>query len=1249
MATFTPYSASPDSLAAALLAGNSGITIQTGSVVLNASGAEAVNFYDGSLTPLGIGAGLLLTSGTMPGTSNTLSWFGTDNGAAGDVDIDAVVNTVFQTQSYDATTLSFDFTVGDPGATSISFDLVFGSDEFPEWVDQFVDSAVVIVNGVNYALFNHDPLHPLSVISSNLAAGYFQDNAAGALPIEYDGVSHVLKIVAPILGGGQTNHIKIGIADTGDHIYDSGIFIANMSAGTIPGSGVVATAGVPCTDAADTVTGSVKDEYFDLKGGDDIAYAGAGDDIVVAGDGRDSVYGGSGADQIEGGAGDDYLDGGADVDTAVFSGNKAYYALSIGGASVLVTSALEGSDTLLNIEQFKFKDGLYALVGGTLKPVDTSAATVSNSAGVVAISGVAMAGKTLTAIVVDADGVPSNAGAVNYHWLTSADGNSWTDAGVAGNTFTLPDNAAGLMVKVAADYTDAKGTAEAVVSTAVNVAQASTQIVINPMVITAPAGASVRDPLTTLVDQAVQLGYTPAEATQLVKQVLGVDSAIDLAHYDALALLNADPGNATALAFLKLAAQVAMTASVSDPSGMNLTLALLVAGAAGGAIDLAATADLGSAGVDSGSLSLVQGLNKDMADAGSFVIVQQVWNDWAGQKDNLKPFLGHIDAISIHVNQAPSGVASVEWQTPQDTALLLSNADLVAGFSDPDGGTLVAGSLAVDQGGTLALDANGDWVFTPDAAYSGPVELSYLVSDGQGGSVAATTMLVVQASQPHVDQAASGTLGVTGTAAEGGSLVADLSGVLDPDGATTTTYRWQENQGSAQAPVWTDIAQATGATLVIPDDQSYVGKTVRVVATTTDVLGGQTEFLGAEQTIANVDDEASATLGVTGTAVQGGALLASLANVADLDGATTTAYQWQQNTGSAQAPVWTLIAGATSASWSIPGDSSYVGMAVRVVATTTDVLGGQTEFVGAAQTVAKLPDLVLKGTAGADSLKGGLGNDTLSGLAGVDKLYGLAGNDVLDGGAGTDSLDGGEGSDLYLVLLATDHVAAEFKDSGLAGTDEVRFAASQSSTLTLYAGDTGIERVVIGTGTAAAANTGATTALNVNAAALANALTLVGNAGANALTGTAYADRLEGGAGADKLSGGAGNDTLAGGTGKDTLTGGAGVDCFVFDTAPNTTTNLDTVTDFVHLTDKLQFSVAVFAGLTLGGTADQFWAAAGATAAHDATDRLIYNSTTGILYYDADGQGGVAAVQVVLIGTSKTHPLVDWSDVQVIA
>jgi len=66
------------------------------------------------------------------------------------------------------------------------------------------------------------------------------------------------------------------------------------------------------------------------------------------------------------------------------------------------------------------------------------------------------------------------------------------------------------------------------------------------------------------------------------------------------------------------------------------------------------------------------------------------------------------------------------------------------------------------------------------------------------------------------------------------------------------------------------------------------------------------------------------------------------------------------------------------------------------------------------------------------------------------------------------------------------------------------------------------------------------------------------------------------------------------------LAGGAqGYDHVVFDTAPNATTNLDTVTDFVHSTDKLQFSQTVFTGLNKDGTftVDQFWAAAGATSA----------------------------------------------------
>ena len=461
MTTFAVYSGTGVSALTSALVADPGIAVSN--IVLAASSLDAVNFYDGSLTALGIGAGLLITSGTTPGTFNTVDWFGTDNSTGpagfdnGDADIDAVVNGVFQTLSYDATALSFDFTVADPGATSISFDLVFGSDEFPEWVDQFVDCAIVMVNGVNHALFNHDPLHPLSVVSANLAAGYFQDNATSALPIEYDGVSHALKIVAPI-NPGIANHIKIGIADTGDHIYDSGIFIANLAAGHIPGSGVVSPT-TPCDNSGNSVVGSAKDEYFDLKGGDDVAYTGAGDDIVVAGSGNDTVYGGSGNDQIKGDSGNDSLDGGDGLnDTAVFSGAWALgagnYVFAAAGGSFTITDStgVEGTDTLGNIEFARFSDGIFALAANGLTPVVGPAPAPANTPGIVFLSGIGAVGQTLTAQVSDADGVPS--GGVTYVWQA---GGATLETGTG--TLVVGAGQAGQNITVSASYTDLAGNA----------------------------------------------------------------------------------------------------------------------------------------------------------------------------------------------------------------------------------------------------------------------------------------------------------------------------------------------------------------------------------------------------------------------------------------------------------------------------------------------------------------------------------------------------------------------------------------------------------------------------------------------------------------------------------------------------------------------------------------------------------------------------------------------------------------------
>ena len=162
----------------------------------------------------------------------------------------------------------------------------------------------------------------------------------------------------------------------------------------------------------------------------------------------------------------------------------------------------------------------------------------------------------------------------------------------------------------------------------------------------------------------------------------------------------------------------------------------------------------------------------------------------------------------------------------------------------------------------------------------------------------------------------------------------------------------------------------------------------------------------------------------------------------------------------------------------------------------------------------------------------------------------------------------------------------------------------------------------------------ASSAWSVITAAEHVASTLNGGAGADVLIGHDAADHLTGGAGDDRLSGGGGIDTLDGGAGVDLLTGGVGGDTYVFNAALNPTTNLDHITDFAS-EDTIDLENGVFTALTTTGplAAGAFFAAAGATTAHDADDRIVYNTTTGALFYDADGNqaGGVAAVQFAVL------------------
>jgi Ca2+-binding RTX toxin-like protein len=197
-------------------------------------------------------------------------------------------------------------------------------------------------------------------------------------------------------------------------------------------------------------------------------------------------------------------------------------------------------------------------------------------------------------------------------------------------------------------------------------------------------------------------------------------------------------------------------------------------------------------------------------------------------------------------------------------------------------------------------------------------------------------------------------------------------------------------------------------------------------------------------------------------------------------------------------------------------------------------------------------------------------------------IYGNAAGNILDGREGADRMYGDRGDDEYIANSAGDLVFET--TAGVAGGNDL---VNSSVNYTL---STNVERLTL-TGTG-----------NVNGTGNVLANTIIGNAG---------------------------NNFIDGKTGADILTGGLGGGNFVFTTAL-VGGNIDLITDYSVAADTLRIDNAVFAGLAAGYLAASDFRI-GASAG-DASDRIIYNSATGGLFFDADGLGGAAQVQFATLG-----------------
>ncbi len=322
--------------------------------------------------------------------------------------------------------------------------------------------------------------------------------------------------------------------------------------------------------------------------------------------------------------------------------------------------------------------------------------------------------------------------------------------------------------------------------------------------------------------------------------------------------------------------------------------------------------------------------------------------------------------------------------------------------------------------------------------------------------------------------------------------------------------------------------------------------------------------------------------------------------------------------------------------------------------------------------------LQLTGTAKTNGTGNEL-NNKLTGNPAANILSGLAGNDTLDGGLGIDTLLGGIGNDTYYVDSTKDKVTEKPGE----GTDTVIASAT-------YTIGKEIEQLIL-SGSAA---------INGNGNALANSIT--GNAAANAINGGAGNDSILSGDGHDTITGGAGDDTiyaeggndiitttsgldwvhagdgddkitgskdddhlegddgndtvvgaagndalwgsagndlikgnagidyLWGGTGNDTLIGGAGMDRFHFGETALSSSNIDTITDFKD--DQIFLYANPFV--------NRVFVAVNQLADANSGEGIVYEKSTGTLYYDNDGAGsGEAAIAFAAL-TGKPSILV---------
>jgi Ca2+-binding RTX toxin-like protein len=599
------------------------------------------------------------------------------------------------------------------------------------------------------------------------------------------------------------------------------------------------------------------------------------------------------------------------------------------------------------------------------------------------------------------------------------------------------------------------------------------------------------------------------------------------------------------------------------------------------------------------------------------------------------------------VNDAPVNNLPVSFSTSEDSPLKLAGIS-VTDVDAAAGGISVTLSVAT---GTLTASSTGG--VTVSGSGTGSIVLS-------GTLAAINTYLGTVANQPTFTPVAntSGSVTLTMTTSDNGNT--GSGGTLtDTDMRTIAVAAVNDNPTTANDVIWasnnTAVTLPWDALLGNDTDPDGLALTLQSVVLTTGTLGG-----GGVITV-NPNGTFSFTTGATGGTVASPTTVTL--TYTTIDGAG----------GSSTGTITLRVVGVDAA----PGNQDTIDLSGQPAGSY------QASFINGGAAVDTLTDGsglgILVGGAGADVMSGNSGNDLLIGNDGNDNLNGGAGNDTVRGGVGNDTIDGGAGTEDLLdysdatgpLSLTLALGAGSFNNAATGlGNDtynnmEGLIGTSAGDTLTGNTGDNilrggGGNDILDGAGGTgdlldlSDATAGITinfsqgvsqsaTATGIGTDTYSNFEGVIGSAFNDTINGSAENDILRGGGGNDTINGGAGNDRIVGGTGADNLTGGIGNDTFVFDAPLNA---VDTITDFeANGNDRLELSGSIFTAI--GGTLDagEFVSNSGGLAG-DANDFLLFDSDTGNLYYDADGNG--AGQRILIANVTVTAGTIDPTDILIV-